>query len=41
MKKGIVRGIIVRAFAALVYFFDTGEKGSNVASNETLSHREG
>lgn len=41
MKKSIIAGIIIGVFAVAVYFFETGEKDSDVKNNEAPSHVKG
>ena len=41
MKKTLIIGIIIGAFAAAVYFFETGEKDPAVTSNDAPSHVKG
>ena len=40
-KKSIIIGIIIGAFAAAVYYFETGEKDPDVNNNEAPSHVKG
>ncbi|MEJ2116054.1 MAG: hypothetical protein P8X88_08445 [Gammaproteobacteria bacterium] len=41
MKKMTIISIIIGAFAAAVYFFETGEKDINVMPNDAPSHIKG
>jgi hypothetical protein len=41
MKKSVMIRIIIGAFAAAVYFFETGEKDADVKNNEAPSHIKG
>ena len=41
MKKSLIIGIIIGAFAAAVYFLETGEKDPNVTPNEAPSSVKG
>lgn len=41
MKKSIIIGIIIGAFAEVVYIFETGEKDPDVKNNEAPSYVKG
>jgi len=41
MNKKLILGIILGAFAAAVYIFETGEKDTDVKNNEAPSHVKG
>ena len=41
MKKSLMVALIIAIFAAVVYFFETGEKDQMVTPNEAPNHVKG
>ncbi len=41
MKRNVIIGIIIGAFAVAVYMFESGDKDPNVTPNEAPSHVKG